>query len=105
MAGSRTTGYDFVNYVNGLFCQRKNERTFRRIYSEFTGSGVKFEDLVREKKRLIILEHMAGDVNNLAELVKKISSRDRHGVDVTLYGLRRGRHRGPGGVSCIQDLH
>lgn len=84
-----TTGYDFANYVNGLFCERKNRRSFRRIYSEFTGSKVKFETLARGKKTIIILEHMAGDINNLAQLVKTISSRDRHGSDVTLYGLRR----------------
>ncbi|MBI5569095.1 MAG: malto-oligosyltrehalose synthase [Desulfomonile tiedjei] len=84
-----TTGYDFLNYVNALFCVRRNERTFRRIYSEFTGARVHFGDLAREKKRLIILEHMAGDVNNLAQLLKTVSSRDRHGMDVTLYGLRR----------------
>jgi (1->4)-alpha-D-glucan 1-alpha-D-glucosylmutase len=84
-----TTGYDFLNYVNGLFCMRRNERTFGRIYSEVSGVRVHFGDLAREKKRLIILEHMAGDVNNLAQLLKTVSSRDRHGMDVTLYGLRR----------------
>ena len=84
-----TTGYDFANYLTGLFCERKNERAFRRIYSEFTGTRVNFDDLARDKKRLIILEHMAGDVNNLVQLLKTISSRDRHGMDVTQYGLRR----------------
>jgi (1->4)-alpha-D-glucan 1-alpha-D-glucosylmutase len=32
---------------------------------------------------------MAGDVDRLAHLLKRISSRDRHGGDITLYGLRR----------------
>ena len=35
------------------------------------------------------MEDMAGDVNNLAQLVRSISSRDRHGRDITMYGLRR----------------
>ena len=32
---------------------------------------------------------MAGDVDRLAHLLKRISSRDRYGGDITLYGLRR----------------
>jgi (1->4)-alpha-D-glucan 1-alpha-D-glucosylmutase len=84
-----TTGYDFANYVNGLFCERKHQKAFKRIYSEFAGTRVTFNDLVLDKKKLIIFEHMAGDVNNLAQLLKSILSRDRHGADVTLYGLRR----------------
>jgi (1->4)-alpha-D-glucan 1-alpha-D-glucosylmutase len=84
-----TTGYDFMNYVNRLFCESKNRRTLDRIWFTFTGSTRRFADLLREKKRLIIVEHMAGDVNNLAQLVKSISSRDRHGSDITMFGLRR----------------
>jgi (1->4)-alpha-D-glucan 1-alpha-D-glucosylmutase len=84
-----TTGYDFMNYVNGLFCDKKNHRTLNRIWFTLTGSTRRFADLLREKKRLIIVEHMAGDVNNLAQLVKTISSRDRHGSDITMFGLRR----------------
>jgi len=84
-----TTGYDFINYVTGLFCDQKNRRTFNRVYADFTGVRRDFSQLVREKKKLIILEDMAGDVNNLAELMRSISSRDRHGRDMTMYGLRR----------------
>jgi len=48
-----------------------------------------YYDLIREKRRLIIQEDMAGDVDNLAHLVKEIASLDRHGSDITLYALRR----------------
>lgn len=84
-----TVGYDFLNYVNGLFCVRENENKFYKIYSRFTGLKTYYEDLVCDKKRLIIGKHMAGDVDNLAHLLKEISSRDRHGSDITLYGLKR----------------
>lgn len=84
-----TTGYDFLNYVNGIFCDRNNEKTFDRIYSGFTGLKILYEDLVAEKKRLIIGKYMAGDIENLAHIMKRISSRHRHGIDITLYGLRR----------------
>ncbi len=84
-----TTGYDFLNYVNGVFVERMNVRAISKIYSNFSGFQDNFNEMVREKKRLIIFELMAGDINNLAQELKSISSRDRHASDVTLYGLRR----------------
>ncbi len=84
-----TTGYDFLNEVNGLFCRRENERSFTRGYSAFTGHREGFDDLVTEKKALILERHMAGDIDNLALQLKDLSSKDRYGSDITLYGLKR----------------
>ncbi|MFZ5864634.1 MAG: malto-oligosyltrehalose synthase, partial [Thermodesulfobacteriota bacterium] len=84
-----STGYDFLNDLNGLFCEVSHERALSRTYSTFTGSSARLRDLVISKKMLIIQEHMAGEVNNLAQELKTISSRDRHGSDITMYGLRR----------------
>ena len=84
-----TTGYDFTNYVNELFCQKENVRAFSRIYSSVTGSKNLYEDVVTDNKRLIIQEDMASDVHNLAQLLKEISNRDRHGSDITLNALQR----------------
>jgi (1->4)-alpha-D-glucan 1-alpha-D-glucosylmutase len=84
-----TTGYDFLNQVNGLFCRKENERLFTRGYSSFTGFRHGFDDLVTEKKVLILERHMTGDVDNLAHLLKDLSSKDRYGSDITLYGLKR----------------
>jgi (1->4)-alpha-D-glucan 1-alpha-D-glucosylmutase len=84
-----TTGYDFANQVNELFCQKENERAFSRIYAGVTGLKNSYEGVVRFNKKLMIQEDMASDVHNLALLLKKISSRDRHGSDITLNALRR----------------
>jgi (1->4)-alpha-D-glucan 1-alpha-D-glucosylmutase len=84
-----TTGYDFTNHVNELFCQKENEHAFSRIYSSVTGLKNSYEDVVRDNKKLMIQEDMASDVYNLALLLKKISSRDRHGSDITLTALQR----------------
>jgi (1->4)-alpha-D-glucan 1-alpha-D-glucosylmutase len=84
-----TTGYEFLNNVNGIFCDMKNEKEFSKIYLGFTGLAISYEDLVAERKRLIIGKHMAGDIDNLAHMMKRISGRHRHGSDITLYGLRR----------------
>ncbi len=84
-----TTGYDFLNCVNGLFCDRANAKKFSTLYETLTGSKHSYGHLLRETRRLIIRNDMAGDVANLAYRVRNISGRDRHGSDLTLYGLRR----------------
>ena len=83
-----TSGYDFLNYLNQIFCKKDSETKFTRIYSRFTNLKVSFAELVYEKKKLILERHMAGDVDNIANLLKRASSRDRHGGDITLYGLK-----------------
>ena len=84
-----TTGYDFLNYVNGIFCDGRQSRQFSQIYSRFTDIETSCAALMVEKKRLIIGKYMAGDIEGLAFLLKGVSSRDRHAADVTLYGLKR----------------
>jgi (1->4)-alpha-D-glucan 1-alpha-D-glucosylmutase len=83
-----TTGYDYLNYVNGVFCKGNNESKISGIYSRFAKAKQPFEQLLYDKKKLILEKHMAGDVDNLANLLKRVSSRDRHGGDITLYGLK-----------------
>ncbi|HPJ36175.1 MAG TPA: malto-oligosyltrehalose synthase [Spirochaetota bacterium] len=83
-----TTGYDFMNILNSIFCKTENEKAFSRIYSDFTKHEFIYEEFVAEKKRLIIDKHMTGDIDNLAVLLKQFSGNDRYGRDITLYGLR-----------------
>jgi len=84
-----TSGYDFLNYVNGVFCQSENHTSFDKIYHSFIGSRVDYPSLVREKKHLILEKNLAGDVDNLASLLKNIASKYRYGNDFTLNGLKR----------------
>lgn len=84
-----TTGYEFCNKVNGIFCDTENEKAFSKVYSGVGSFKGSYEELVRKNKRVIVEEDMAGDVYNLAQLAKGIAGRDRHGSDLTLYGLQR----------------
>jgi (1->4)-alpha-D-glucan 1-alpha-D-glucosylmutase len=83
-----TTGYDFLDNACALLCNPANERAMNRIYGRFTYLG-DYEEQLADKKRLIVGRHLAGNIDNLAQLVKGISSRSRYGRDMTLYGLRR----------------
>lgn len=84
-----TTGYDFLNQVNGVLCERQNDKRFERVYNRFIGRFVHYDSLVAEKKRLIMGRHMAGDIDQLAHLLKRLTRKDRFARDITLYGLRR----------------
>ena len=84
-----TTGYDYLNVLNGIFCAGEQRRRFSQTYERFTGLETSWPALMTEKKRLIIGKYMAGDIESLAYLLKRVSSRDRHAADVTLYGLKR----------------
>ncbi|MEM5785797.1 MAG: malto-oligosyltrehalose synthase, partial [Syntrophobacteraceae bacterium] len=84
-----TSGYDYTNYLNGIYCLKENEGEFNRIYGSFADVRFGRENLLHEKKAIIIEHFMTGDVDNLAHLMKRISSKDRGGGDITLHGLRR----------------
>jgi (1->4)-alpha-D-glucan 1-alpha-D-glucosylmutase len=84
-----TTGYDFMAKANQLFCQQSNEAEFDTIYHQFTGKFVELEKLIDENKRLIIGKHLAGDIDNLAHLLKQLADRHRYASDFTMYGLKR----------------
>jgi (1->4)-alpha-D-glucan 1-alpha-D-glucosylmutase len=84
-----TTGYDFLNMLNGLYCDTRNRSDFIKLYYKYTQRSILFENMLAEKKRLIIGKHMAGDIDNLARLLKEKAGTERKARDYTLYGLRR----------------
>jgi (1->4)-alpha-D-glucan 1-alpha-D-glucosylmutase len=84
-----TSGYDYMTFINGIFCQAENQEKFDQIYAGIIGSDVAFEDIAAEKKHLIIDKNLAGDIDNLAVLLKKISSKYRYSNDFTVNGLKR----------------
>ncbi|MGE5679826.1 MAG: alpha-amylase family glycosyl hydrolase, partial [Bacillota bacterium] len=84
-----TTGYEFTNFVNGIFIKPENERRFTNIYQDLTHFLTPAERVAWDKKRLIIQTRMAGEVERLAFIVESVSSKDRHGIDITMHGLKR----------------
>jgi (1->4)-alpha-D-glucan 1-alpha-D-glucosylmutase len=85
-----TTGYDFLNHLNGLFCKKKKQKDFTRLYADFIGREIHFAELLYEKKKQIIGRQLTGDLDNLAYLLKRIANKYRHGRDITMNGLRNG---------------
>jgi (1->4)-alpha-D-glucan 1-alpha-D-glucosylmutase len=84
-----TTGYEFVNWANGVFVDARNEQRFTELHAGFTGEGRPFEELIYEKKRLLMESSMAGEMNMLAHRLNKLSEADRRTRDFTLGELTR----------------
>jgi (1->4)-alpha-D-glucan 1-alpha-D-glucosylmutase len=64
-----TTGYDFCNFVNGIFVRGENERALTETYRQFVNRSERYDELLSEKKRTICEKYMAGDVENLIHLL------------------------------------
>ncbi|HEY7533947.1 MAG TPA: malto-oligosyltrehalose synthase, partial [Nitrospiraceae bacterium] len=83
-----TTGYDFINLVNGLFVQRNNERAFSDLYEKILGRKSSYADTVYASKQLIMRIAMASQINVLGYRLDVLSERDRRSRDFTLNSLR-----------------
>jgi (1->4)-alpha-D-glucan 1-alpha-D-glucosylmutase len=84
-----TTGYGYLNAVNGLFVDSANETPFRRLYARTTGLRDSFADVAYHSKRLIMASSMASELAVLARGLKAIAGSDRRTRDFTLTVLRR----------------
>ncbi|MFP4101792.1 malto-oligosyltrehalose synthase [Coleofasciculus sp.] len=83
-----TSGYDFLNKVNGIFCHQQTQPKFDSVYYRFIGNSISYKAIMEDKKRLIIAKHLTGDIDNLANLLKRISGRYRYASDFTIYALK-----------------
>jgi (1->4)-alpha-D-glucan 1-alpha-D-glucosylmutase len=83
-----TTGYDFANLANGLFVDAAALSRVERIYRNFIGDGIDFEDLAYRSRKLIIRVALASELNVLADQLTRIALANRHTCDFTLNSLR-----------------
>ncbi len=85
---SGTTGYEFMNLLNGLFIDPDAKGRLERTYAAFVGTRVEFAELLYAGKRLIMKVAMAGELNVLAHQLSRIAQADRRSRDFTVNGLR-----------------
>jgi len=83
-----TTGYDFLNDLNGIFVDATQARRLRRIYAKLTGQAAAFEDVLYESKQLIMSTAMASELNVLAHVLDRIGEGNRKSRDFTMESLR-----------------
>ena len=83
-----TTGYNYLNDLNGLFVNSTQTRRMRRAYAKLTGRLEPFDDVAYTSKRLIMETAMASELNVLAHLLNRIGKSNRRSRDFTVESLR-----------------
>jgi len=82
-----TTGYVFLNSLNGIFVETRNAKAFDDIYHKFIKEKANFQEIVYEKKKLIMKVSMSSEINTLGHYLNVLSEKDRHTRDFTLNSL------------------
>jgi len=82
-----TTGYDFLNAVNGILVDTGAARALDETYTRFVGARVVFRELAYESKKLIINASMASEINMLGHRLAQISETHRASRDFTRRSL------------------
>jgi len=73
-----TTGYDFLNFVNGIFVYRDNAAVLEQIYSHFIGKEWDFEEVALEKKRLVMNGILGVEMRTLGRQLAELAGDDRY---------------------------
>nr|MDA8087691.1 malto-oligosyltrehalose synthase [Nitrospiraceae bacterium] len=84
-----TTGYSFMNSLNGLFVREDNAKLMDDIYSRFTGQKVNFAGLQYQAKKLILESSMSGEVNILGHRLHMLAQKSRLTRDFTFMSLTK----------------
>ncbi len=84
-----TTGYEFMNDVNGVLVDARQAKKMRRLYERVIGRQVAFADVAYESQRLAVTNALSSEFQVLAQAVNRLSERDRRSRDFTLGSIRR----------------
>jgi len=82
-----TTGYEFLNALNGLFVDPNGSKAFDSLYSRFIQKRLDLKDLVYRSKKLIMQVSMSSEINVLGYQLDRISEQNRWSRDFTLKAL------------------
>jgi (1->4)-alpha-D-glucan 1-alpha-D-glucosylmutase len=84
---SGTTGYDFLDHVNGLFVCAPNAAAIEGIYHKFTGRKSNFEDVLYEKKKLVMSTLLAVEMRSLGRELAELAASDRYAREISRLSL------------------
>lgn len=82
-----TTGYDFLNVLNGIFVRERGTGVLKGVYRDMLGMDIRFEDLVYEKKKEIMDSLLAVEMRSLGHHLGLVAEQDRYARDLPVTGL------------------
>ena len=84
-----TTGYDFLNYLNGIFVDQLQMDALDKIYTRFGGLQIPYDDLVYEKKKQVMENLLAVEMNTLGRRLSLLAEQDRYARELPRGDLAR----------------
>ncbi len=84
-----TTGYDFLNCLNGLFCKKGSELNLNKTYRELCGVYSAYLEILYKSKKMIAEQYFAGDVENLVHLAERLRKRSHVYEKVSFIELKK----------------
>lgn len=97
-----TTGYDFLNAVNWLFVHPEGARALERIYFDFLDRTVDYEDLLYQKKKLVMGTLFAAELRSLGHQLALLAFQDRYARDLPLIELTQALNETTAGLSVYR---
>jgi (1->4)-alpha-D-glucan 1-alpha-D-glucosylmutase len=79
-----TTGYEFLNSLNGVLVSPAGERPLRAHYDELRTLLGRFADVAYESQRLILSASMSSELSVLARRLDRLSEQHRWSRDLTI---------------------
>jgi len=80
-AASGTTGYDFIDTLNGVSIDPEGLERLTGFYRSFTGLTDCFADIAYERKKQVIGELFSGEMRALGERLAAVAAMDRNARD------------------------
>ncbi|HEX9191247.1 MAG TPA: malto-oligosyltrehalose synthase [Candidatus Deferrimicrobiaceae bacterium] len=83
-----TTGYDFLNALNGLFVSARGARELDGVYARFLGRATEFGEVVYRNKKGIMETLFSGEMHALGQRLGRLAEQDRYARDLPRKELR-----------------
>jgi len=77
-----TTGYDFVNALNAFFVDPKGAGQIEKIYSRFIGKAVAYDDLLYQKKKLVMSILLGVEIRAAGQQFQMLARNDRYAREI-----------------------
>jgi (1->4)-alpha-D-glucan 1-alpha-D-glucosylmutase len=84
-----TSGYEFLNWLNGIFVASDNTESFTRVYQEWVQDRTPLPEVVYRSKELILRTALSSELFTLAHQLDRLAQKDRWSRDFTLHSLRQ----------------
>jgi (1->4)-alpha-D-glucan 1-alpha-D-glucosylmutase len=79
---SGTTGYEYLNYANGICVPPENGKRFEEIYARFIGRDAAFADVLYQKKKLVMSTLLGVEMRALGRQLGELAGLDRYARDL-----------------------